>query len=71
MEYDLFFVDGVLVFALLALLAGFGPVVGALLKECCPAAFRYARRFFRRHPALFAESDDFYCFFHKDALYGN
>lgn len=71
MEYDLFFVDGVLVFALMALLAGLGPAVGALLKGCCPTAFRYARRFPRRHPVLFAESGDFYCFFHKDALYGN
>jgi hypothetical protein len=70
MEFDFFFVDGVLVFALMAFLASLGPVVGALIKNCCPAAVRSVRRFGRRHPALFAESEDFYCFFHKDALYG-
>lgn len=71
MEMDFFFVDGVLVFALMAFLARFGRAVGTLLQDCCPAVFRSARRFGRRHPDLFTESDDFYCFFHKDSLYGN
>ncbi|EGB15909.1 hypothetical protein DND132_2706 [Pseudodesulfovibrio mercurii] len=70
MEIDLMFVDGLLVFAVMAFLASLGPIVGAFVKGCCPTALRSARRFTRRHPALFAESGDFYCFFHKDALYG-
>ncbi|WP_319583175.1 hypothetical protein [uncultured Pseudodesulfovibrio sp.] len=70
MEFDLFFVDGVLVFALMAFLASLGPVVGALFKACCPSAIRKVRRIGGRYPALFTESEDFYCFFHKDALYG-
>jgi len=70
MEFDLFFVDGVLAFALMAFMVSLGPVVGAIFKACCPTVIRSARRFGRRHPALFTESEDFYCFFHKDALYG-
>ncbi|WP_338668327.1 hypothetical protein [Pseudodesulfovibrio methanolicus] len=70
MEFDFYFVDGVFLFALMAFMASLGPIVGAKIKACCPTALRYARRFGRRHPALFTESEDFYCFFHKDALYG-
>lgn len=70
MELDMYFADAVLVFALTAFLDGMGSRVAGFLKGCCPSVFRRARRFGRRHPALFAESGDFYCFFHKDALYG-
>jgi hypothetical protein len=70
MEFDFFFVDGVLIFALMAFLASLGPVLGSMFKACCPAAIGSVRRFGRRHPGLFTESEDFYCFFHKDALYG-
>jgi hypothetical protein len=70
MGFDFLFVDGVLAFALLAFLASLGQVVASFFKACCPTAIRKVRRFGRKHPALFTESDDFYCFFHKDALYG-
>ncbi|AMK10538.1 MAG: hypothetical protein AB7E51_11095 [Pseudodesulfovibrio sp.] len=70
MELDLYFADVLFVFALTAFLDGISSHMRGLLKERCPAVFRYARRFGRRYPALFAESNDFYCFFHKDALYG-
>ena len=71
MELDYYFADGVFLFALMALLASLGPIVGSFLKERCPAAFEFAARFGQRHPGLFTESDDFYCFFHKGSLYGN
>lgn len=70
MELDLFFVDGVLLVALMALGASLGHFIDKFVRTRCPALFRVAARFERRHPGLF-DQDDFYCFFHKDALYGN
>ena len=70
MELDLYFAEAVFAFALTAFLAGVGHSLGGLLRRSCPAAFRFARGFGPRHPGLFAGPGDFYCFFHKDALYG-
>ncbi|BDQ33847.1 hypothetical protein JCM14722_13890 [Pseudodesulfovibrio portus] len=70
MELDLFFVDGVLLVALMALGASLGHFIGGLARHRCPALFRIAARFERRHPGLF-DQGDFYCFFRKGALYGS
>lgn len=70
MEIDMLIQNGLMLGALMVFLGSLSPVVGPFFRNYRPSAFRLAARFGRRLPALFRESDDFYCFFHKDALYG-
>jgi hypothetical protein len=67
----MFFVGGVLVISLMFLLASLGTAIRSFVENCCPVVSRMAARFARRLSCLFSESEDFYCFFHKDSLYGN
>lgn len=71
MEASMFFVGGVLVIALMFLLASLGTAVRTFVGNCCPFVSRMTARCSSRLSGLFTESGDFYCFFHKDSLYGN
>lgn len=69
MEMNMYFVDGIFLFVLMAVGASLGHFIARLARTRCPALFRLATRFEDRHPRLF-DRGDFYCFFHKRALYG-
>ncbi len=66
MELDMFFVDGVLLMALMALGASIGHYFGELARTRFPGILRLAARF---DPAS-RDRGDFYCFFRKGVLYG-
>lgn len=70
MEMEMYFFDGVLMIALMALGASLAGLADKLCRTNCPALYRLAARIKRRHSGLFEGGDNFYCFFPKAALYG-